>query len=131
MENQNYPGVFDRVKAATIDSIVIVIFMIVITDVFSLLEVVPNNARIIAFIFIFILYDPILTSFFGGTLGHKVIGIRVKIENNESKNILLHKAIIRFIIKISLGWISLITVSQNKKRKAIHDKIAGSVVVYK
>ncbi len=130
MTNYNYPGIFDRVKAATIDSLVLIIFMIVITDIFSLLSSITNNVRIIAFVFIFILYDPILTSFFGGTLGHKVIGIRVKREKNKNKNILFHLAILRFIIKVSLGWISLITISQNEKRKAIHDSITGSLVVY-
>jgi uncharacterized RDD family membrane protein YckC len=131
MTNHKYPGIFERVKAAIIDSIALVIFMIVITDIFSFFDSVSNSARIIAFIFIFILYDPILTSFFGGTLGHKVIGLRVKMEKDERKNIFFHLAIVRFIIKISLGWISLITISQNNKRKALHVKITGSLVIYK
>jgi hypothetical protein len=29
-----------------------------------------------------------------------------------------------------LGWVSLLTVSGNEKRQAIHDSIVGSVVVY-
>lgn len=130
MLDQNYPGIFDRVKAVFVDSLVLIIFMIIITDIFSFFDTVSDTIRIISFVFIFILYDPILISFFGGTLGHKVIGLRVKREKNEKKNILFPIAIMRFIVKSLLGWVSLITISGSKKRRAIHDTIAGSVVVY-
>ncbi len=130
MTEVNYPGVSDRVKAIMADVIVIVVFMIVASYIFSLFESVPDYARIIAFIFIFLLYDPLFTSIFGGTIGHMMIGIRVKKESNEKKNILFPLAILRYIVKAFLGWISLLTVLGNKKRKAIHDYLVGSVVVY-
>ena len=131
MTDENYPNVTDRVKAVMADSVVIIIFMFIITYIFSAFENVPDNARIIAFIFIFFLYDPIFTSSFGGTIGHMMFGLRVKRDKNPSKNILFPLAIIRFFVKAFLGWISLLTVSGNKKRKAIHDSLVGSVVVYK
>lgn len=131
MEAMNdYPGVFDRVKAVVCDSVVIILFMLVVSYSFSIFEHVPNNTRIIAFTFIFILYDPIFTSAFGGTIGHMVFGIRVKRANNQVKNILFPYAIIRFIVKALLGWISLLTVMGNEKRKALHDYLVGSVVVF-
>lgn len=130
MTEENYPGVFDRVKAMVTDSIVIVVFMFVASYVFSLFENVPDYARIIVFVFIFVLYDPIFTSIFGGTIGHMLIGIRVKKESNEHKNILFPLAILRFVVKAFLGIISLFTVFGNEKRKAIHDYLVGSVVIY-
>jgi uncharacterized RDD family membrane protein YckC len=130
MTEDNYPGVFDRIKAIMTDGIVIVVYMFVASYIFSLFESVPDNARIIAFVFIFLLYDPIFTSLFGGTIGHMMLGIRVKRESDEQKNILFHKAILRYLVKVLLGWVSLLTVSGNKKRKAIHDFLVGSVVVY-
>ncbi|WP_247672539.1 RDD family protein [Aquimarina sp. MMG016] len=126
-----YSGIFDRVKAVIVDSIIIIIFMIIITDVFSSFEDVPNNARIIAFVFIFCLYDPLCTSIFGGTIGHMVNGIKVKRENNPEKNISFLPALFRYLVKSFLGWISLFTVMGNQKRQAIHDFLAGSVVVYR
>lgn len=131
MTAEKYPGVSDRVKAILADSMVIIIFMFVAAYTFSIFKYVPDSARIIAFIFIFVLYDPIFTSLFGGTIGHFMIGLRVKREKNQMKNILFPMAIIRFFVKVLLGWISLLTVSGNKKRKAIHDYLVGSVVVYK
>jgi len=131
MGQPTYPGLFDRVKAVTIDSIILIIFMIIITDIFSMLENVADQARIIAFICIFLLYDPICTSVFGGTIGHLLIGIRVKKEHDRQKNILFPVALLRYLIKVSLGWISLLSVMGNEKRQAIHDAIIKSVVIYK
>lgn len=130
-EEKKYPHVSDRVKAAFIDSVVMIIFMIIFTSIFRSMDQVPDWARISAFVFIFGLYDPIFTSSFGGTIGHMVFQIRVKREKDETKNIIFPFAIIRFLFKVLLGWISLLTVGSSKKRKAIHDGIAGSVVVYK
>ena len=131
MTEENYPGVSDRVRAVIADSFVIIIFMIIVTYTFSIFENVPDSARIIAFVFIIFLYDPIFISAFGGTIGHMMFGIRVKREKNQQKNIHFPLAIIRFLVKTLLGLISLLTVSGNKKRKAIHDSIVGSVVIYK
>jgi len=129
MKKTDYPGVFLRVKAATIDSIVMVLFMVVATDLFSRFENVPNYARMIAFVFIFVLYDPLLVSLFGSTIGHRMSNLKVQRFDN-GKNINLGLAIIRFLIKATLGWISFFTVSTNKNRQAIHDSIVSSIVVY-
>ena len=129
MREETYPGIIDRVKAVVADSVVIIIFMFIASYIFSNFENVPDNARIIAFIFVFGLYDPLFTSLFGGTIGHMLLGIRVKRESNQEKNILFPLAIIRFLVKALLGWISLLTVSGNEKRKAVHDYLVGSIVV--
>ena len=131
MKKENYPGLLERVKAVVTDSFVLVLFIIIVTYSFSAFENVPDYARIIAFVFIFLLYDPLFTSIFGGTIGHISFGIRVKRESNPLKNILFPLALLRFIVKALLGWISLLTISGNDKRKAIHDILVGSVVVYK
>lgn len=129
MNKTDYPGVFIRVKAATIDSIVIILFMVVTTDIFSRFENVPDYARMIAFIFIFLLYEPLMVSFFGSTIGHRMSKIKVQRDDN-GKRINIVMAIFRFSIKALLGWISLFSVSMNNDRKAIHDIAAKSIVVY-
>ena len=129
MKKTDYPGVFIRVKAATIDSIVIILLMVVTTDIFSSFENVPNYARMIAFTFIFLLYDPLMVSIFGSTIGHRMSKIKVQ-RDDTGKRINLIMAILRFLIKAFLGWISFFTVSTNNDRKAIHDMIAKSIVVY-
>ena len=83
----------------------------------------------IAFAFIFILYDPLMVSLFGSTIGHRMSNLKVqRLDSGEKINLGL--AIIRFLIKATLGWISFFTVSTNKNRQAIHDSIINSIVVY-
>jgi len=119
----------DRVKAAVIDSIILVAMMYGISELFALFENVPQSFRITAFILVFLLYDPLLTSIYGGTIGHSFSNILVKNEDEPSKNISFSLAVLRFVVKLFLGWISLLTVTSNKKRKAIHDFVAKSIVI--
>jgi len=126
---ENYAILPDRIKAAVIDGIVLIAMMYGFSELFALFENVPTVVRIIVSVAVFVLYDPILTSVYGGTMGHSYSGIAVKQENNQEKNIKFHLAFIRFLGKTFLGWISLLTVTGNDKKKAIHDFMAGSVVI--
>lgn len=125
-----YPGITERVKAAMIDGFLLVFFMFLITFTFSLFDEVSDRARMIAFTVILGVYDPLFTSFFGGTIGHMILKIRVVRSVNVTKNILLPLAFIRYFFKILLGWLSLLTVTGNQRKRAIHDMMGRSVVVY-
>ncbi|MFC5282794.1 RDD family protein [Pedobacter alpinus] len=124
-----YPGVAKRVKALFTDMLLIILFMMLFTTLFAQFETVADEARIIAIVFIFLLYDPLFTSFTGATIGQRLFGLRVRDEQQPTKNINFFKALVRFLIKAFLGWISLLTVKGNEKRKAMHDMAVGSVVV--
>jgi len=131
MNKEKYPGVSVRIKAVVVDSIMLLAMMVGASYLFESFERVSDFARAAAFVFIFVLYDPLFTSILGVTIGHFVLGIRVKREMDEQKNILFPFAIIRFAVKALLGWVSLLTVSGNPKGKAIHDLVVKSIVVYK
>jgi uncharacterized RDD family membrane protein YckC len=126
---ENYALLTDRIKSAVIDSIVIIGFMYAVTEILALFNTVPNFVRIILFVFIFILYEPLLVSLFGQSIGHSFAKIRVVKDDRTKKKISFPIAIIRFICKVLLGWISLLTVSVNTKKKAIHDLVANSIVI--
>ncbi len=128
---EKYPGVSERVKALITDSVVLIIFMIGFTYLFSIIDNVPKNVRMYAFLFTFIFYDPLFISLFGGTIGHLANGLRVRRIKDQTKKIIFPFAVVRFIIKSLLGFISLLTISGNKKNQAIHDIIAQSIVIYK
>ncbi len=118
-----------RVKAAVIDSILLIVTMYVISGVLATFENVPDSIRIVLFVCIFLLYDPLLTSMFGATIGHSFSKIVVKREADPSKNIPFFKAVPRFVVKVLLGWISLLTVTGHERKQALHDLVAGSVVL--
>ena len=124
-----YAPISTRIKAVIIDSIAIIVLMYAAVEVFNLFESIPNYIRISVFVGLFILYEPLLVSIFGVTLGHFFNDIVVKQEANENRNINFLLAIIRFITKSLLGWVSLLTVNGNSKKKAIHDYVAQSVVL--
>lgn len=125
-----YPSLLERIKAVIIDSFILILLMFAFSIVFSSFEQVPDEARIGAFAFIFFFYDPTFTSLFGGTIGHMIVGLRVRRSNNPEKNINFFFAILRFVCKTALGILSLLTVSSHEEKKAIHDAAANSIVIY-
>ncbi len=127
---QEYPGVFVRIKAIIIDTIIMLLMMVGVTFLFSTFELTHENYRIGAFLTIFVFYDPLMTSLFAGTLGHKMNGLKVKKASDYDRNIIFPLAFLRFVFKSLLGWISLLSIGGNQERRAIHDFVAGSVVLY-
>ncbi|PWL37331.1 RDD family protein [Flagellimonas aquimarina] len=127
--NIKYAILPDRVKALIIDQVIVIAAMYGVSELFATFEDVSTNLRIIAFLLIFLVYEPLFICLFGGTIGHSHSKIKVKREQNLNKNISFLAALIRFVVKISLGWISLLTVTSNEKRKAIHDYLVNSVVI--
>jgi len=118
-----------RVKAIVLDSVVLMILGVIIALTLNQFDNVPNTLRAALFVFVFCLYDPLFTSLFGGTLGHLTNGLRVRKDKNTNERIGFLPALVRFIIKVALGWISLLTVTGNEKNKSIHDSVVGSVVI--
>lgn len=128
-DNFEYAELTDRIKAVFADMIVLVVMIYAVTAIFSSFEEVPTYARVMAFIGIFILYDPLFTSLFGGTIGHLSNGLKVKRQSNPKRNVIFPLAIIRFVVKSFLGVISLLTVTSSFENKAIHDSLVGSIVI--
>ncbi len=86
--------------------------------------------RAVLFILIWGVYEPV-AMVLGCTLGNYLMKIRVRRHEHIDKKINLLQAHLRFIIKITLGWISFLTINSNKERRAIHDFAAGSVMIEK
>ena len=126
---EKYANLIDRIKASIVDGIIIIALMYLFSGILSSFESVPNYVRILLFTLLFFLYDPIFVSIFGGTIGHTYLNLAVKKEEDISQNINFLNALFRFLIKFFLGWLSLLTVTGNDKKKAMHDKAAGSVVI--
>ena len=129
MDEMKYGTLINRVKAAIVDFMVLMGLILAVSTILSKFENVPDFVRVILFILIFILYDPIFTSTIGATIGHLILGLRIRRSNDEDRKIIFPIAIVRFILKALLGWISLLTIAVIKKKKAIHDLVAGSVVL--
>jgi uncharacterized RDD family membrane protein YckC len=129
MNEIKYGTLINRLKAILIDALVLLGLCMIATAVFSRIGYVSDTVRMVVFIFIFLLYDPLFTSIFGATIGHLIIGLKIRRAKDITRKLIFPMALIRFIIKGTLGFISLMTISITKKSRAIHDIVAGSVVL--
>ncbi|MES2773795.1 MAG: RDD family protein [Bacteroidota bacterium] len=125
---EKYPQLSERIQSTFIDTILIVLFIFVFSNILEKFENVPDWVRIAMFAGLFIVYEPLCMTL-GCTLGNFIKGIRVRKSGNTAKRINLLQAIVRYPTKIILGWISFLTINANPKRRAIHDLVSGSVMI--
>ena len=126
--SEKYPEIADRVQSTFIDTVLIIILMFVFASILDRYENVPDWVRIGLFAGLFIIYEPLCTTI-GFTLGNYLKGIRVRKHSDPTKRINIFQAIIRYPIKVLLGWLSFLTISTNPERRAFHDLVAGSVMI--
>lgn len=125
-----YPQLQERTKAAMIDSVLLISLIIVTGD---LLQWMPNPSptlKAALFLLYFVFYEPLLVSIRGGTIGHALAGISIRRFHYTTEKINFFAALWRFLLKITLGWISVISYFTNKEGRMIHDKLSGAIMVY-
>lgn len=125
-----YPLLTDRVQSSFIDGMVIIIMMFVFAAWLDRFDDAPSWLRIALFFGAWAIYEPLCTSL-GGTIGNHVKGIRVRQHGATNQKINFFQAFARYLVKITLGWISFLTIHTNNERRAIHDMVAGSVMIRK
>lgn len=128
-EDSRYPGVFQRVKALAIDTGILLLVFVLAFNIIDFIGDAPGYVRGGILIFMFFLYEPLMVSFFGFTIGHYMMKLRVKDNKDTSKNILLPLAFIRSAVKGMLGWMSFFSIGLNKRRRALHDFASYAVVI--
>jgi uncharacterized RDD family membrane protein YckC len=74
-----------------------------------------------------LLYEPILVSRIGGTLGHYFNNLRV-VDEDDGGNISFPKACARAVIKGVLGLYSFVILAATSRNQAVHDLLTGSTV---
>jgi uncharacterized RDD family membrane protein YckC len=74
-----------------------------------------------------LLYEPVLVSFTGGTLGHYFTNLRV-VDDRNGGNVSFLKACARVVIKGLLGWYSFVVMMATRRNQAVHDLLTRSTV---
>lgn len=126
--SEKYPLLIDRIQSTFVDMFFIIVLMFVFAAILDRCNDVPNWVRIVLFVGIFIVYEPLCTTL-GFTLGNYIKGIRVRQFDNSTRKINFLQAFVRYILKVALGWLSFLTIHSVKKRRAIHDMVSGSVMI--
>jgi uncharacterized RDD family membrane protein YckC len=125
------PSLVARIKAFFTDLLILLFAYATLSVSIDAMGGVPSLVKGVMAVFMFYLYDPILTAFTGGTIGHKLMQLKIKQFKDPQKNISLLAALLRFFIKGMLGWISFFTVTGNANKRAIHDLISGAIILKK
>lgn len=127
---EEYPSLSERIQSTFIDSIFIILMMFAFASVLDHYANTPDWIRIVLFFGLWLIYEPVCTSL-GFTIGNYFKGIRVRQHNAPGNRINIFQAIVRYVLKFSLGWISFLTIHTNLEKRAIHDFASGSVVIKK
>lgn len=125
------PSLVARIKAVFIDLLIMLAIFTITTLFIDVFGDIHSAIKGFILIFMIYLYDPVFTAFTGGTLGHKVMKLKVRKYNETDKYISFPRAFLRFLIKATLGWLSFLTVTGNKDKRAIHDMASGSIMLNK
>lgn len=126
MEN-NFASVIDRIKSTTIDTLLLIACFYLFSDFLSSTDNSSENLRILLFTCV-LMYEPIFVSI-NATFGNYRNSIRIRKNNDTTKKLNFFQSLLRYFLKISLGWISLIFILMNQKGRALHDIVSGSVVI--
>ena len=117
-----------RLRAFVIDMIIIVLLLLS-----TLFVVISTNSdqvgRIVGFTLIAVglLYEPLLVSLTGSTVGHYLTNLRV-VDDQTHGNVGFLKAVVRLLIKTVLGIYSFITMAMTSRHQAVHDLLTRSTV---
>lgn len=124
----SYGRFWPRVRAVYIDSIILIVVMAVGLVVAVSLRV-DSVTRVLGFSVagFWLLYEPLLVSFTGGTIGHRRANLRV-VDDRTGGNVSVPKAVARALIKGPLGWVSFVTMALTRRSQAIHDLLTRSTV---
>jgi hypothetical protein len=74
-----------------------------------------------------LLYEPVLVSLTGGTLGHYFTNLRV-VDDRDGGNVSFLKACARVVVNGLLGWYSFVILAATRRNQAIHDLLTRSTV---
>ncbi|OQW55961.1 MAG: hypothetical protein A4S14_11285 [Proteobacteria bacterium SG_bin9] len=74
-----------------------------------------------------LLYEPVLVSMTGGTIGHRMTNMRV-VDDATGGNVSFLKAVARFVIKSVIGLYSFVAMAITRRNQAVHDLLTHSTM---
>ena len=118
-----------RIRAALTDSVLFGVSLLTLLLLFEVLDT-PSAVAMPAFftwVVAVFLYEPVLVSWRGATIGHTVYNL-VVLDSRTGRPPTLPRAVVRTILKNLLGLVSFVVMSLTRKHQALHDLATGTVV---
>jgi uncharacterized RDD family membrane protein YckC len=129
MEEIGYATFPRRMYALIIDVLVLTVALIVVSFLMTL--GIPDGwvpVLMGTFVVSLLLYDPILVSLRGGTIGHFRMNMRV-VRQQTGGRVDFFRALIRTWLKMFTGLISFFFMPLSRRHQALHDIATGCAVV--
>ena len=126
--NPAYARFSRRIRALFIDWIVAV--LVLFGSLFVAVQLESDHvARVlgVTVVLFLLLYEPVLVSLTGSTIGHYLTNLRV-VDNRSHGNVNFAKALARLVIKDFIGLYSFITMAITRRHQAVHDLLTHSTV---
>jgi uncharacterized RDD family membrane protein YckC len=130
LEQVAFVKISRRVKAVLVDGVVLGLFFFATVGVVKLLGIENSDYEAMLIFTVAASFEPFFLAFTGGSVGHHLVGLKVR-RAEYDKKINLFQAYARFFTRAIFGFASLVTILTTKKYQAVHDLLVGSIVVYK
>jgi uncharacterized RDD family membrane protein YckC len=125
-----YPRLLKRLQAVFIDGFVVPLSAIATLVALTYAGVESTWIKVLCPLLVVLVLEPIAVSATGGSVGHHLIGLRVRKERADERINLL-SAVVRFVVKTLFGLPAFFVAFLNQKRQGLHDLAARSLIIYK
>ncbi len=129
-DGARFPRFARRVRALWLDVLAFVVLYVAWILGLDWLYQFPPFVRIAAILVPVMFLEPALVAWTGGTLGHHVVGVRVR-DARADRRIGFGRAFGRAALKAAFGWASLVFALVGRRHQAAHDVVTRSMVVLK
>ena len=127
---EGYPRLLRRLQGVFIDGVVIPIAAVGSLVALSYAGVESLWIKVGCPLAVIFLLDPVAVSATGGSVGHHVMGLRVR-KAGKDERIGLLAAFVRLLVKTFFGIPAFFVAFITRKRQALHDLVAQSLIVHK
>jgi uncharacterized RDD family membrane protein YckC len=118
-----------RLRALVTDSVVLAFALVAIVMFISVAEAIPGSGRVgvIGMFGLLLLYEPILVTRRGATVGHRRANLHVVYDRTGDRPGFV-RAFVRFVLKTILGPPSFLLMALTRRHQALHDRLTGTAV---
>lgn len=124
-----YAGFAVRFRALLIDGIIMLVsvFLLVMLAFAASGSDAAVRLLLLALAAVTVLYEPVMVSRFGATVGHRRANLMV-VADKTGTNPRFPRALLRYLIKATMGLPSFVTMAFTERHQAVHDRVSGTTV---
>ncbi|MEO5559928.1 MAG: RDD family protein [Dokdonella sp.] len=127
---ETYPRLLRRLQGVSIDSFLVPLAAMATLVAVTYAGVESTWIKVFCPLLVVLVLEPIAVSATGGTIGHHMMGLRIRKERVDERISIL-AAIVRLVVKTIFGLPAFFVAFITRRRQGMHDLAARSLVVHK